>query len=123
MKRNRYARFELRVPWEIGQSIYSMAADGRSPYSVVRDIVIAYVQAVNRPPLRDDTMALLYQTVDAAQYDSADELVQDLCRSLERTMRAIRGELHEGEAEVDNDIQEMFDSVLNEKEITVRKHT
>lgn len=122
MKRNKYARFELRVPPEIGQVIYSMAGDARSPYSVVRDIVIAYVQAAERPPLRDDTMTLLYKIAAAAQYDSADALVQDLCNSLERAMRSARGELREDEPAVDNDILEMFKSVLNEKEVTIHKH-
>lgn len=121
MQKSRMTVVNTRLTAETLNALSAMAG-GRPVYDVMRDILVAYVQTALRPPLRDDTMQLLYLTVEAAGYDSADELVQDLCRSLERTMRAVRGELHEGEAEVDNDIQEMFNSVLNEKEVTTRKH-
>ena len=122
MKRDRFARFMARVPSEIAHHIYEMASPARTPYRVVSDIVISYVQAAKRPPLRDETMKLLYNTVAVAQYGDADALVQDLCKSLERAIRAAHGELREDEAEVDNDILEMFTSVINEKEFTIHKH-
>lgn len=111
-----------RVPSEIAHHIYEMTSSTRTPYRVVSDIVIAYIQATKHPPLRDETMKLLYNTVAVAQYGDADALVQDLCKSLERAIRAAHGELREDEAEVDNDILEMFTSVINEKEFTIHKH-
>lgn len=123
MRRDRPQLVHTRIPADVARTLSAMVAEKYPLYKVLRDIVVAYAQATKRPPLRDDTMQLLYLTVEAAGYESADALVQDLCRSLDRTIRANRGELREDEAEVDNDILEMFNSVLNEKEITVRKHT
>ena len=123
MKRNKPRVLQTRIPDDAMSVIAAMVTDRYPLYKVLRDIIVSYAHAAQRPPLRDDTMRLLYLTVEAAGYNTADALVQDLCRSLERTIRANRGALREDEAAVDNDIMEMFNSVLNEKEVTIRKHT
>lgn len=122
MKRNKPRVLQTRIPDDAMSIIAAMVTDGYPLYKVLRDIIVSYAYAAQRPPLRDDTMQLLYLTVEAAGYNTADALVQDLCRSLERAIRAARGELREDEAEVDNDILEMFTSVINEKELTIHKH-
>lgn len=122
MVSNKFVFIGTRIPVEAVKVIEQMSP-GRPAYSAVRDIVVAYAMSAKHPPLRDDTMKLLYSVVELAKYGNADALVQDLCRSFERAMRANRGELREDEAEVDNDILEMFKSVVDEKELTIRKHT
>lgn len=123
MRKSRMLRLSTRLPEDVVALYDTMATAARPRYKLLCDVLVAYARAAQQPPLRDDTMQLLYLTVEAAGYESADALVQDLCRSLERAMRANRGALREEEAGVDNDILEMFNSVLNEKEVAVRKHT
>lgn len=113
---------------EVAQAITAMSTDVRSSNRIVRDIVIAYVQATQRPPLRDDTMMLLYRVVEAADYGDADALVRDLCLAFERVLRQARGELREEEI-VNVDIADMFSAIAdrriltNEEGVTIRKHT
>ena len=124
MKKDKFVRFELRLPQEMAQAIYTIASAREcSPYRIVCDIVASYVQATTLPPLREDTMRLLYSVAQSAGYDNAEALVRDLCRALDRAMRELRGELRDDEPSVDNDIIEMFNSVLNEREVTIRKHS
>ena len=122
MLKGKVCKVYTRVTPEVREAINALATAERPPYVVVRDIIVSYVMAAKRPPLRDDTMALLYKVATLARYDSVDAMIADLCRSFERTMRAARGELDDSEASVDNDIAEMFSEVLNEKEIRIRKH-
>lgn len=123
MARSKYQLLHTRVPADIAQAIYAMATPANPPYKVLQSIILGFVQASQRPPLRDDTMKLIYHLAALSGYDDVDALIRDLCNSLERSIRANKGELMCGEAEVDNDILEMFSSVINEKEVTIRKHS
>lgn len=127
MKRNRLVLMRTRLPQDIVDSIREMATPQCSVSHVLRDITIAAVQSA-RKPLREDTMTLLCRVTESAQYDSADNLVKDLCLAFERCLLQARGELSEEEV-VNVDIADMFDAITdkrllsNEEGVRIRKHT
>lgn len=121
MKKNKMAFMAVRLPAQIASSIEGMASDARPKYQVVRDIITSYVLASRYPPLREDVQALLYRVAAVAGYGSVDALVCDLCNSLERAIRANRGELRDDEVGVDNDILEMFSDIKYDKGFSIHK--
>ena len=122
MKKNKTFALRTRVPVEIGQAIDAMTTKARSRYQVLCDIITSFVRDGAHPPLREETLDILYHTMQVARYDDVDSLVQDLCHALERTIAANRGELQDSDDAVDIDIIEMFNAVVNEKELTIHKY-
>ena len=114
-------RLCTRVPVEVGEVIKKKNPHTRSLYKITYDIVVAYAKMPNGAMLHAKTISLLEQAVIMAGYVSADELVQDLCQALMRAIRDNSGQLQEGEVSVDNDILDMFKSVINEKELRIHK--
>ena len=116
-----------RLPQGVVDAIREMTTPQYSISHVLRDIVVAAVQS-SRRPLHEDTIALLCRVVEAAQYESADALVKDLCLAFERCLLQARGELNEEEV-VNVDIADMFDAITdkrllsNEEGVRIRKHT
>ena len=127
MKRNRLVLMRTRLPQGVVDAIREMTTPQYSMSHVLRDIVVAAVQS-SRRPLHEDTIALLCRVVEAAQYESADALVKDLCLAFERCLLQARGELNEEEV-VNVDIADMFDAITdkrllsNEEGVRIRKHT
>ena len=118
----------VRLPIEAVQAIAAMSNAERSTYRIVRDIILAHMEAARRPPLRGETVELLHRIASEASYDSADVLVTDLCLAFERCLLQARGELNEEEV-VNVDIADMFDAITdkrllsNEEGVRIRKHT
>ena len=121
---NKWVTLQTRVPAEVKAVIDARVTVGRPVYQVVRDMLVA-AAAGSGGELSDKTMMILKDAVQAAGYESIDNLVADLASSYMKVLRYHRGEIADNESSPDIDIIEMFSNcnIPNkyEKSISIRK--
>ena len=122
-----YINIRTRVPKDIGEAILARATADYPGYRVVRDIIVASVTGSGSHVQSLPVVQEIAKIAKDTGYSSAEALILDLSKAFLRVWRYAHGQLQDEERTPDEDIREMFSTMIDnntiqyEKGISIRK--